>query len=448
MASLTSVLAGMVALSGPASAKTFQNSGAPSLVHRDAHNLISLRADGAGVPDDSPIIRAADDAEVLKPIRPDSVATQGSKAASRKNSYGLRKENLLYWGGQSGTMAEFRVNTSGDKEGFVDMEYFDDLIESLDCPEDGGKLSVKFKDQSDFDAATDVWKWVTEDPDNSFLFMVGSGDCGSNTERLLYSVDDLELKDEENTAVLNAKSTNWKDAIHSFDLNIGKAADNSPNVRRDISPEFNVPFDFDLSGKGVSFSMNGVDYIGSCNNCTSVGSFDVEAKFSMEWFEIKEATVELSTAGIDTTAILDVTVKGQLTDELLEKSWPMFKASPAGIAIPGVVTIGPTVTVALKAGVNAIKGGVKLTLGGTAHIPPSTATLDFLNEDNTSSDGWEIESEAVPLEADVFVETRAYTSLTPSLGLEISAFGKPFLYSSIAVGKSTLTLVQRNRIRR
>ncbi|KAL6854741.1 hypothetical protein ACO1O0_005866 [Amphichorda felina] len=437
MTSLTHVLAGIAALSTTASARVFHSGPVVHNLHPrsdDGNNLIALRADGSAttVLDDTPVIRAAAGEEILRPIRPSkprsgaTTVSTSSKVAVPQSSYGLRKDGVFYWGGESGTMAELRVNMHGEQEALIDMEQFDDLVESLDCPQGDGKLSIRFKDQADFDSAADVWNWVNQEPDHHFVLLVGEGDCGWNDDRVLFHVDGLEFSDDVETAVLNAQRTSWKEAVHSFDLDIGKPASDSQLVRRGIDPSFSVPIDFDISGKGVSFNMDGVDYIGSCNNCTAVGSFDIEAHFSMEWFDISEASVSLSTPGISATAILDVTVKGELTDGLLEKSFPLFKASPAGISIPGIVTIGPTVTVALKAGVNAIKGGVKLTLGGTASIPPSTATLDFLNQDNTNSEGWEIQTEAVPLEADVFVEARAYTSLTPSVGLELSAFEHGF----------------------
>jgi len=431
MATLTNILVGLAALSGPAAAKVLRPQPVQQLSPRSGgDNLIDLRQDrfgGGGVPDEQPVIRAAESSEVLRPIRPASTAAQASSKAGDKKGFELRDAQSMFWGGDSGTTAEFSIKVDGEKEAFVDMEYFDDLVESVDCPKEGGKLTIRFKEQADFDSATEVWEWVNKEADNEFILMAGDGDCTWNDDRVIYRVKDLEYSDDENTAVLNTERTNWKEAIHSFDLKIGKDAARDQAIRRDISPGFNVPMDFDLTGKGVSFNMNGVDYIGFCSNCTATGSFDIEAHFSLGFFELDEAKVTLSTEGIETTAIIAATIKGELTDDLLEKEFPLFKASPAGVAIPGLVTIGPTVQVALKAGVNAIKGGVTLTLGGTAKIPPSSATIDFLSEDGMTSEGWEIESEAVPLEADIFVEARAFTSLTPSVGLEVSALERGFV---------------------
>ena len=430
MATLTNVLVGLAALSGPAAAKVLRPLPVEQLSPRsgDSENLIDLRQDRSSgmVPDDQPVIRAAEDSEVLRPIRPASTASQASSSkAGDVHGFGLRDTQSMFWGGDSGTTAEFSIKMDGENEAFVDMEYFDDLVESVDCPKESGKLTIRFKEQADFDSAAEVWEWVNKEADNEFILMAGEGDCTWNDDRVIYRVKDLEYSDDENTAVLNAEKTNWKQAIHSFDLKIGKdAARDQALGRRDISPGFNVPMDFDLTSKGVSFNMNGVDYIGFCENCTGTGSFDIEAHFSVGFFEIDEAKVTLSTEGIEATAIIAATIKGQLTDDLLEKEFPLFKASPAGVAIPGLVTIGPTVQVALKAGVNAIKGGVTLTLGGTAKIPPSSATIDFLSEDGMTSEGWEIETKPIPLQADLFVEARAFTSLTPSVGLEVSALGK------------------------
>lgn len=159
---------------------------------------------------------------------------------------------------------------------------------------------------------------------------------------------------------------------------IGDAAD--AILTGDASPEFSVPFSSDFSGESLAFSKSGVDVTASCSTCTTTGFFDVSGRFRAELFDLKEAWIELSTKGINATAVIGLTVKGMLTEKLADASVPVFKASPAGVT---------------------------LTLGGTATIPPSTSRLDFLSKDGLIADGWEPCFEKAPFKSDSFVEAKA-----------------------------------------
>ena len=485
MSPACNILAGALAMAGAASAG----------ILRGTDNLISMR--DVSKADEEPIIKAAEEATKMSPIRPDHEAKSRRRKLKKRAAGGgvfdLMKEESLWWGDRSGTVAELRIKMPGDTEGIVDTEYFDDLIESMECPEDGdGELKMKFTEQGDFSTAAGGWSWVNQESDNHFLLMVGAEDCGNNEDRMVYNVKDIDMDNDANTATLTVEATTWKDSLHSYNLNLGNIAmgKNQEMARRlmqknkrqlgewignvvedigegvddavnavedvaddvadkaegvfnnvtesiepvidganefldqDINPSFSIPLDFDVSGKGINFNTGGVDFIGMCTECTATGSFDVEASFSMEFFEFDEAFIELSTPGIEAKAIVAATIRGKLTDSLVEKSLPLFKASPAGIAIPGIITIGPTVAIEIKAGITGIQGGTTLTLGGTMNIPESFSRLDFLDEEAMTSEGWEPEFVPTPLKADVFVEARATTSLSGSVGVEISALGK------------------------
>jgi len=194
-------------------------------------------------------------------------------------------------------------------------------------------------------------------------------------------------------------------------------------VNPDVRPDFTIPFSSDFSNKSLSFAKNGVEISGSCQECFTTGAFDIEGRFRVEQFQMKEAWIEVSTRGIQATAVIGITLKGDLTGKLAEKSVPIFKVSPAGVAIPGVLTIGPTVSVSLGAEISEIKGGVSVSLGGTTTIPPSTARLDFLSQSRTTSTGWRPSFEVAPMKADAFVEAKATAFLKAAIGLEISAVG-------------------------
>ncbi|KAM7188949.1 hypothetical protein V8F20_010361 [Naviculisporaceae sp. PSN 640] len=307
----------------------------------------------------------------------------------------------------------------------------------------------------------------------------------NKNRRVLYTVTDLVYNDEAETAILNVQPTTWKQAAHTYDLTIGQISDLHPAKKRqlllsrsgrprgifddikdgingavdtvkdgvtdavdtvkdgvtdaidtvkdgvtdvvdsvtspEVSPDFNIPFDNDFNAKSLTFATGRLSVTATCKECSSKGNFAVKGRFRAKLLEMKEAFVEVSTEGIEANAILGLTLKGDLTDTLASKVVPIFKFSPAGVAIPGLLTIGPAVTVSLGAEIGAISAGIAMGFGGTMKIPPSTSRWDFLNEGGMSSSGWQPEFEAEPFTADVFIEAKASTFLRAAIGLEISA---------------------------
>uniref|UniRef100_A0A8H7NLG3 DUF7223 domain-containing protein n=2 Tax=Clonostachys TaxID=110564 RepID=A0A8H7NLG3_BIOOC len=80
-------------------------------------------------------------------------------------------------------------------------------------------------------------------------------------------------------------------------------------------------------------------------------------------------------------------------------------------------------------------------MGGTASIPASKSTLDFLAEDKTTSTGWDVQMSPSPLEADASIEAGASAALTASVGLELTALETGFAAQlSAALPKLSATL--------
>jgi len=213
------------------------------------------------------------------------------------------------------------------------------------------------------------------------------------------------------------------DAVGDAADAVGSALDSATSA--DLNPNFSIPFGSDFSGKSLSFSEDGLEISASCTECFTTGSLDIRGRFRAEQFELQEAWIEASTDGLSAKAVIGLTLKGDLAeDKLAEKSVPVFKISPAGVSIPGVLTIGPTVTVELGAEISQIKGGITVSLGGTAAIPPSTSRLDFLDRSGTTATGWDPNFKAEPFKADAFIEAKASAFLKAAIGLEISAVGR------------------------
>ncbi|KAK0704311.1 hypothetical protein B0H67DRAFT_613035 [Lasiosphaeris hirsuta] len=463
--------------------------------------LLHIASVGAGVVPESLIsVRNADGVVASDPIitiseplimTPVPSFRHGNTKRDRRAALSLRDAETFVWSATDGTVAEFTVETPGDKENIVNLELIDDMVTGVQCPAGGdtgaGELRITFTEEADYDDAEDIWQWVSKDVDNRFLLVVGAGVCGFNTDRVVYTVTDLIYNDEAETAVLDVQQTTWKEAAHTYDLTVGKvpaptrrglprsrsrrgifddigdafsdAADAVGDVvdtvvdgvtdaantvidgvtdaagavvdgvtdaveavtSQELNPDFSIPFTSDFSGKSLTFAQDKLTVSAVCIECRTTGSFDIRGRFRMELFIMKEAWVEASTAGILAKASVGLTVKTTLTAKLAEKSVDIFKFSPGGVSIPGLLTIGPTVGVRLGAEIQEVAGGIATVFGGNATIPPSTARLDFLSEDKTTSTGWKPTFQADPFKADQFIEMSAAVFLRAAIGLEISA---------------------------
>ncbi|KAK4186401.1 hypothetical protein QBC35DRAFT_533435 [Podospora australis] len=196
-----------------------------------------------------------------------------------------------------------------------------------------------------------------------------------------------------------------------------------------FTPDISIPFESDLTAKSLTLSVDGIDATVACVTCFTNGSISVEGRFSAKAFKLSEASIEVSLPeDLSATAILSLSVKGDLTQgAAVSRSIDIFKFSPGGISIPGVLTIGPTVGISLGAEIGEIRGGVSVTLGGKVSLPKgSTAKLDFLDENKLSKTGWEVKFEEQPLKADVAVEASASAFLRGIIGVEVSALETGF----------------------
>lgn len=451
---LTRIVLGALAMTGAVSGRVFHpRHGA---LHNNPHNLVSFpsRSTNGSAPGSAPgsassspsdgstfphpeavvaAVTAPKPMNTLAPVRPSAgVANiQATTDSDKKTRVGVHRERKLQWMGEHGTVADLEVHLDGEDESLVDLESISDMIASISCPgadATDGTITVSFKDKEDFNSAADVWDWVNRDDGRHFILMAGQGDCGWNeAERVLFKVAGIQYDNDVEKATLAATRVTWKEAIHSFNLHIGhqkSATTTGSDLARRKDVDFSIPLDVDLTGKDLSFDVAGVHVQGLCTNCTASGSFEVEASFSMSWFELDEAKVSVTTPGVDVVAITKLSFSGDLT-EAQNSSIELFSASPAGVDIPGLVTIGPTVSVNLVAVLDPVSGSVSLTMGGTASIPQSDATMDFLDQDGTQSNGWSVEANAIPLEVEAQVHASASVALTPALGLEASVFGRP-----------------------
>ncbi|KAK4150036.1 hypothetical protein C8A00DRAFT_18368 [Chaetomidium leptoderma] len=204
-----------------------------------------------------------------------------------------------------------------------------------------------------------------------------------------------------------------------------------------LSPAFTIPLTTNLTAPNqpLTFTLPApappLAFSATCLACHTSGSLTVQAHFSARWFKLTAASIEVSLPeNLTATAILALTLKGDVLEPIVAQSLPLFELAPGGVAIPGIITLGPTVGVSVGMEVGAVKGAVGVTLGGTAVVEGgSVARLDFLKERGDGGEvkkGWGVEFRREEFRADASVETRAAVFLRAAVGVEVSVFETGF----------------------
>ncbi|KXX77789.1 hypothetical protein MMYC01_204090 [Madurella mycetomatis] len=218
---------------------------------------------------------------------------------------------------------------------------------------------------------------------------------------------------------------------------VDKVTDIVDNIDPAVSanPSFTIPLDANLTSKSLSFTLPGTSPSGgdttvsaTCLDCSTTGSLTLQAHFSARLFELTDAAVEVTLPdnGLAATALLGLTLRGDLVQPV-SRSIPVFEFSPAGVSIPGVLTIGPTVGVSLGMELGGVRGSVTATLGARATVEGgSKARLDFLDENGTGKEGWGVDFEGEEFKVEAAIDARAGVFLRGTVGVEVSVLESGF----------------------
>ncbi|KAK4110866.1 hypothetical protein N656DRAFT_799594 [Canariomyces notabilis] len=437
------------------------------VILKPLHNHHIARADThAAAPAPEPV--------VLRPLRMHSKSN--AKRALLKDVLKLKSKETLYWSSTHGTVAKLDWEAPGDAENIVNLEDIDDMVRQVACPSKSeDPLKVTFAEEADYNDAEDIWKWVNQKEENQFFLLVGAGKCGWNTDRIVYKVTGLVYNDEAETAYLHATQIPWSQAAHTYDLTLGNTKiPHSQQIHRarapgfwddvgdffenvgdkieegiehigdkieeaigqfDTSPSLSIPLGSNLTGKALSFSVPGaapgggdISLAASCITCTTSGSIWVQAHFAAKKFQMTDAALEISLPDpIVADVVLGVTLSAALTQPLT-RTIPVFAPPLGGVKIPGVISLGPQVTLSLGAEIGAVRGSVGVTMGGRASInKDSKARLDFLDEKRTGKTGWDVNFDNEQFKVDTSVEVGAAGFVRGAIGVEVSVFESGFL---------------------
>jgi hypothetical protein len=306
------------------------------------------------------------------------------------------------------------------------MELFDGLLTSVECNVDN--IAMTFEDDASFTYAQNVWDWVNGAENNSFVMVAGPGDCGNNTRRVPYVVSTIQYDEEANQAILAASKTNWTSIAHSYDLVVGQVAQSpSPNAlqARDIEKSTSIdfvhdfPFSFAIGAQGLEARL-------ACTNCSSTGAFDMEFKVSQKFFVPTGASMKLKPRGVSAIAQIKLSGSGSLTDSLV-KEFDIIEIPISGIKIPGILDLGPFLTVSVGAEISAISLSAGVQSGAKATIDDAAILeVDLLNPEENKFSGWEPQIDLVDVRVDASISGGVAVFLKPKIELQAEALGQGF----------------------
>ncbi|KAF2184868.1 hypothetical protein K469DRAFT_666265 [Zopfia rhizophila CBS 207.26] len=312
-----------------------------------------------------------------------------------------------------------------DTENILSMERFDGMLKSVECNTDN--LALTFEDDATFKYAQKVWDWVNGEDNHSFVMVAGVGDCGNNTRRMPFIVSSIKYDEEANRATLAANSSDWKAIAHSYDLVVGQvtqAPETGSKVRpRDITKTTSIDMKHDFPFS-VGISANGLSANLACSNCSSTGQFDMEFRISQKLFVPTGASMKVSPKGVSAIAQVKLSGSGSVTDSLT-KTFDILKVPISGITIPGVLDLGPFLTVAVGAELSGISVTAGVTGGATAKLDDKAVLeVDLLDPKSNKFSGWEPSIDPLDVKVDASISGGVAVFLQPSLELKAEALGK------------------------
>lgn len=271
------------------------------------------------------------------------------------------------------------------------MEHFEPLLHSVQCSTSG--MTLEFIDDDTFAYAKKVWDWVNGADDHEFLIVAGVGDCGDNKHRKPYLISSLDYNEASNTANLKGKTGGWKELIHAYEIDVGKAPVNHERrlALRDTTDHkaFNVAKVFPFN---VEVEVGAAVGRFSCEDCGLGGNLnlDMHIKYGIPDI-IDQAIFHLNPENVIAQAHPTLELGAQKKFDAVEWDQSVLPAPVPlyGITLGGVVDLGLFADYQIGAELS-FEGTISVTTGATATIPNSAyVEVDFRNlGDGIKSSPW------------------------------------------------------------
>jgi hypothetical protein len=238
------------------------------------------------------------------------------------------------------------------------MERFAGKLKSVDCSED---MMLEFNDDAAFEYAKDVWDWVNNDVNNSFImvtskyllatgldttnqYLLDYAGCADDMERLPFVVSNMRYDEAQNKAFLTADLREWEEIAHSYTLNVG----NMP-----LTPTHRMMMERSLVPRGPDFALDLTsNYDKNLFSATlggwttsvdavvkTAGSLNVDFDIDVSWLKIKSAAMTVQPENVAASIQLALTEEGTLAEAY---SWEktIITIPIEGISIAKIVKIG------------------------------------------------------------------------------------------------------------
>lgn len=324
-------------------------------------------------------------------------------------------------GNSNAAIATLTLYMPGETENVLSMEKFDGMLASVECKNDS--IAMTFEDDATFAYAQRVWDWVNGADNHSFVMVAGPGDCGNNTNRMPFVITALQYDEAANKATLAATQSDWITVSHSYDLVVGSVAQTPGDLRaRDISKTSSIDFNHDLTGS-FALGIGNLEARVACLNCSTAGQFDMEFKISQKFFVPTGASMKFSPKGVSAIAQLKLSGSGTITDSLT-KTFDILSIPISGIKIPGVLDLGPFLTIAIGAELSAISLTAGVTSGATGALSDDAIVeMNLLDPTENKFSGWMPTIDILDVTVDASISGGVAVFLQPSLELKAEALG-------------------------
>ncbi|KAF2683210.1 hypothetical protein K458DRAFT_432549 [Lentithecium fluviatile CBS 122367] len=337
----------------------------------------------------------------------------------------LKSSETFQWGAPDApnSIATLTVDMPGDEENILSMEKFDGMLTAVECKND--TIAMTFENDATFAYAQQVWDWVNGADNRSFVMVAGPGDCGNHTNRQPYVVSSIQYDEAANKATLAATEGEWTAIAHSYNLVVGSVAQNTTKQKRDIEDTSSIDFNHDMTGS-FGLGIGKLDARITCLNCSTTGQFDMEFKISQKFFVPTGASMKFSPKGVTAIAQMKLSGSGDLTDSLT-KTFDILSIPISGLKIPGILDLGPFLTVSIGAQLSAITLSAGVTSGATGSLSDDAIVeMNLLNPEENKFSGWEPTVDILDVTVDGSISGGVAVFLQPSVELKAEALGKGF----------------------
>jgi len=281
---------------------------------------------------------------------------------------------------------------AGDEELIISMERFSQELNAVNCSQN---MIMSFKSNSSYQNAIQSWDWVNFNEQRTFIMIANYPGCGTDNSRQPWVVSNVDYDPEYLIVHLNATKKEWTEVAHTYNLDFGQySAPTSSKARR---MSFDKQINLDLTATlpaSFTTSVNVVPDLSvgvTCSNCGTKGTLTLAGHVETSWWDVKTFTVTANPTGVQMDLNLAISVSA--TDPTLSFNpapWDFFTLPLGGFEIPGLVTLGPELTLGAGFGITGVTGTATLSTSITGTIPDSsTAVVNVLGDDQGATySGW------------------------------------------------------------